>query len=316
MLDNIREWISDNLRYILLGLSGILLLVIAFFAVRLITSFGSGKKEAKETEQVTEQQEDVQTEQSSENKLTKNDAAVLDLMTRYYTARADKDFDALAEMCETFDDTNRSKIEAEDSAIESYSNFMTYSKAGLTDGSYVVYVYFDVKLKDIDTMSPSLHDMYLITNEAGNLIIADYADDAEVESYMQQMRTDSDVQALIADVDKSMEEKMNEDPALKSFIESISSGSGSQNGGSNDEGDTGEDGGTDSASTGTMQATTSVNVRGTASADGTLYGVLTPGMTVTVLENLDSGWSKVQYSTADGTTIEGYVMTQYLGAVQ
>ena len=315
MLDNIREWISDNLRYILLGLSGILLLVIAFFAVRLITSFGSGKKEPKETEQVTEQQADVQTEQSSENKLTKNDAAVLNLMTKYYTARADKDFDALAEMCEMFDDTNRSKIEAEDSAIESYSNFMTYSKAGLTDGSYVVYVYFDVKLKDIDTMSPSLHDMYLITNEEGNLIIADYADDAEIEAYMQQMRTDSDVQALIADVDKSMEEKMDADPALKSFIESISSGSGSQSGENNGGEDSGETGGTD-VSTGTMQATTSVNVRGTASTDGTLYGMLTPGMTVTVLENLDSGWSKIQYTTADGTTIEGYVMTQYLGDAQ
>ena len=37
MLDDFREWLSDNLRYILLGLAVLLILVIGFCVVRLIT---------------------------------------------------------------------------------------------------------------------------------------------------------------------------------------------------------------------------------------------------------------------------------------
>ena len=34
-----------------------------------------------------------------------------------------------------------------------------------------------------------------------------------------------------------------------------------------------------------------------------------------VLENDDTGWSKVRYITSDGTTIEGYVKSEYLAPV-
>lgn len=52
-MDDFREWLSDHLRYILLGLGVILILIIAFFAVRLVTGIGSPKKD-KETELMTE----------------------------------------------------------------------------------------------------------------------------------------------------------------------------------------------------------------------------------------------------------------------
>ena len=39
-MDNFREWLSDNLRYILLGLAVILLLIIAFFAIKLVRGIG------------------------------------------------------------------------------------------------------------------------------------------------------------------------------------------------------------------------------------------------------------------------------------
>ncbi len=34
MLDNFREWLSDNLRYILLGLAILVVLVVLFFGIR------------------------------------------------------------------------------------------------------------------------------------------------------------------------------------------------------------------------------------------------------------------------------------------
>ena len=318
MLDNFREWRSDNLRYIFMGLAGILLVVIAFFAVRLVKGLVSPKKNEPETQQVsTERTTEAEAEKKKTTTLVQDQPEILDLVTRYYTARANKDYDALAAMCEVFDDTARSEIESQDAAIESYSNIMTYSKPGMTDGSYVVYIYFDAKLTGIDTLAPSLRELYLVTDVEGNLMIADKDSNPEQEDYIEQLRADDDVQALIKDVDKKLDDACNSDPALKELIEPSGDSSNTTSGDGTSEGDDTTQGepvvGT---TTGTMQATTEVNVRGTASTDGTLYGVLTTGMTVEVLENTDTGWSKVRYSTADGTTIEGYVMTQYLAEVQ
>nr|WP_288884945.1 hypothetical protein [uncultured Blautia sp.] len=37
MLDNFREWLSDNLRYILLGLAILVVLVVLFFGIKALT---------------------------------------------------------------------------------------------------------------------------------------------------------------------------------------------------------------------------------------------------------------------------------------
>lgn len=322
MLDDFREWISDNLRYILIGVAAILLIVIAVVAVRLIRGAGStDNKKAPETQKITEsvQEKETQAEGSGgtqpvSSNLVKDQPDILELMTNYYTARAQKDYDTMAELCENFDDSTRTEIESRDMAIESYSNIITYSKAGKTDGSYVVYVYFDAKVTGIDTLAPNLRELYLITNSEGKLVIADKDEDSELKAYIESMRTDEDVQALRADVKQKLESAVAQDEDLKNFVESNAAGGDNQNSTGEGSQDNGDDS-AGSASIGTMMVTTGINVRGEPDASSTLYGTLYQGATVDVLENLDSGWSKIRY-TADGTTIEGYVMTQYLQAAQ
>lgn len=319
MLDDFREWVSDNLRYILLVIAAILIIVIAVFAVRLIRGIGSTETKEPETQTVTENKQEAETEgagtvQTASSNLVKDQADILELMTTYYNARAAKDYDAMAELCDSFDDSTRAEVENWDAAIESYTNIMTYSKAGMTEGSYVVYVYFDAKLTGIDTLAPCLREWYLITNAEGKLVISDKDNDAEIKAYVESMRTDDDVQALREDVDKKLEDAKAQDENLKNFLEPGSTGGNTQNGDGDDSGD-GEGGSDGSASLGTMMVTTGVNVRGEPDASSTKYGALYEGATVEVLENLDSGWSRISY-IADGSTIEGYVMTQYLSAVQ
>ena len=64
MLDDIREWISDNLRYILLGVAGLLLILIIVFAVRLI----GGRKKSGESQPKTKVEEtDSQTKKEDDD---------------------------------------------------------------------------------------------------------------------------------------------------------------------------------------------------------------------------------------------------------
>jgi len=318
MLDNIREWISDNLRYILLRLAVILLIIIAFFTIRLVTHIGSGGSKKVNTEQETE----IQTESSASTSdtveaLVKDQEDVLSLATTYWAAVQDLDFDTLETVCgTTFDDDARAAVEAMDVAVESYDDIMTYSKNGLTDGSYVVYVYMEMKLSGIDTEAPTLRQMYMQPDSDGTLLVLPTESyTSAISEYILERQTDSDVQALIADVNNTLSERCAADEDLAKYIESINSGSSSSDSDSDDDSSDGSDdsGSSDSeGSLGTMQTTTGVNVRSEASAESTKLGSLVAGSQVEVLENLDDGWSRITYIDVSGNTVEGYVMTQYL----
>ncbi|MCD7885882.1 MAG: SH3 domain-containing protein [Lachnospiraceae bacterium] len=315
MLDNIREWISDNLRYILLGLAVILLIIIAFFAIRLVTHIGSGSSKNDNTVQETEAQTDS-ADSSSETveALVKDQADVLALAEKYWTAVGDLDFDTLEEICgTTFDETARATVEATDKAVESYDDIITYSKNGVTDGSYVVYVYMEMKLNGIETEAPTLRQMYMQPDSDGTLLVLPSESyTTEITEYILERQTDSDVQALIDDVNNTLSERCAADEDLAKYIESISSDTDSSDTSSGDDSsDDSED--SDSEGTiGTMKTTTGVNVRSEASAESTKLGSLVAGSQVEVLENLDDGWSRITYIDSSGSTIEGYVMTQYL----
>ncbi|MCC8044565.1 MAG: SH3 domain-containing protein [Clostridiales bacterium] len=313
MLDNIREWISDNLRYILLGLAVILLIIIAFFAIRLVTHIGSGSSKNNTTVQETETQtEDADSSNETVEALVKDQEDVLSLAKTYWTAVGDLDFDTLEQICgTTFDETARATVEATDKAVESYDDIITYSKNGVTDGSYVVYVYMEMKLNGIETEAPTLRQMYMQPDSDGTLLVLPSENyTTEITDYILERQTDADVQALINDVNNTLTERCVADEDLAKYIESISSGTDSTDSSSED-GDSA--GGSDSEATlGTMQTTTGVNVRSEASAESTKLGSLVAGSQVEVLENLDDGWSRITYIDSSGSTVEGYVMTQYL----
>lgn len=318
MLDEFREWLSDNLRYILLGLAAVLILVIAFFAFRLIRGIGSPKKAEPVTEAMTEGQTEGQAV-PVENELVKEaaDSQIHQLITKYYTALVAKDYDTLSAISQTFTEEDRAAVERT-SAIEAYNNITTYSKKGLKDNEYIVYVYYDAKLTGIATAAPNFSELYVVTNAEGNPIIGDNDTTQELQDYLALHRTDADVQALVQDVNGLMQAAAAADADLAAYVASKNNPAAPADG-TNGDGAGGDASGTGTgtgggATTGTMQSTTTLNVRGEASQDATLYGVIQPGTQVEVLENLDSGWSKIRY-TVNGTTIEGYVKTEYLGTV-
>ena len=230
----------------------------------------------KETSGETEKETSAASDSTSAP-LTKesSDSAVQTLITQYYTAVASRDYDTLSSIDATFDEAAKAAVEAE-SAIESYDNIVTYTKPGLTDGTYVAYIYFEAKITGIDTPAPSLREMYLVTDTDGNLKIGDKRSSQELVDYLLDCQRDSDVQALVKDVNQKLADAKAQDSALASYVDSIGT-----------DADTADsDTQTSTAQTGTMKVSTGVNVRGEASPDATLYGTLSAGMEVEVLENL------------------------------
>ena len=319
MLDDFREWLSDNLRYILLGLAVLLVLIILFCVVRLATG-GSKKKPDQGNEQTVvsgqesateaQVQEEGSQEQATPAKgtsdLVKDDSAILTVMQSYYNAVADRDVATLSQIVEPWNDEVQER--AFKSNVEKYENISTYSKQGLETGSYVVFVYFEGKLPDIDTTCPSLTRNYLETGDGGSLKVRPIISwDTDILDYVESVSTDDDVQDLIADVKTMCDEAITKEPALAEFVKEI------QKTGSSDEKNAETE--TDSSANASseypkeMEAVTGLNIRQSPSTEANIMGTVLANTNVKVLEDAGDGWVHINYGDP---AIDGYVRLEYL----
>lgn len=299
-----REWLSDNLRYVLLGLAIVLVLIIAVFAVKLAGG-GSGSKgkdaetrnELVETGKETGKETGTEEQTESEEPLTENDAAVLEAVQKYYTAMGSKDMETLENMVESLTDTDKQKIQS--SIISSYNNIAVYSKKGPAEGSYVVFAYYEAKVADVEELVPSVTRLYLKTNEQGELIVADQQADDATKEYIEDVTQDSDVQDLIMEVNDKYQDIISNNDQLREIIQGL------------DEPETeitipdASDAGVEVNQV--VEATDVLNVRSDSREDAEIIGMLDVGDRVTRVRVLDNGWAEIKYGEATG-----YVLNEYL----
>lgn len=302
-MGNFREWISDNLRYILLGLAIILILVVAVFAVKLVSGLGSesGSGKATEAESGTTKQVTSESNASAENQnnqLIKDDPTVLGAVQAYYAAMGSKDMEALRKLVPALTAEEEQNI-TNDDLIESYNNISTYSKKGPVAGSHVVYVMYDCKVANIDTQVPSLVRLYLQTNESNSLYVADFQQDEATKKFIDDMSNEQEVKKLVEDVNKKYQEALNSNESLKNLVDQIGSPVSESTIPNSDEA------GVEVQKV--VAANTECNVRADSSEEADILGVLSEGEKITRVRKLDNGWSEVKYG--GGTA---YVMSEFL----
>ncbi len=304
-MDDIREWISDNLRYILLGVALILVIILAVTGIRAISHLGKGSSSAKnETETETSASTDTIVDSTaSTGTLVQNDADVLTVMTSYYTAKTNKDLETLKKLDPSLDETEE-KANLDSSYVESYSNIKTYSKQGPTEDSCVVYVCYDGKVQNIDTLVPSLAQFYLKKDADGNYVITDPTGDQAAESFIEETKSSTEVQNLLDTVSKQCEDAKNSDPVLKEFMSKYGN---SQDGEAETETEAQSEEPTE------MVANDSCNVRSEPNTDSdeNIIGGLTIGDTVTKLSETDDGWAEIDFYGQNA-----YVKSEFLSSAE
>lgn len=314
-MNNIREWISDNLRYILLGLALILVLAVAVFGIRAISNIANGgsssngsapKQTEAQTAAPTDAPSDVIVETEAEQNtaaqpLTKDDAKVLTTMQAYYNARVNGDTETLRKLDPSMTDLELAKLK--NSYVEGYNNITTYSRPGLTEGSYVAYVCYDGKVRDIDTMVPSLIAFYLMSDESGSLYIVDTEGDAQVEAFLNQSQQTEDVQQLISSVQQNLQSARGSDPALNEFMEEQEKNQ--QGGGSEPESET------EAGESSEVVAIDNCNIRTEPNTDSdeNIIGSLYVGDTATKTGETDDGWTIIDFNGETAYVSSDYVTT-------
>ena len=228
--DRFREWVSDNLRYMLLILAILVVVGLILLVVHLVSS-NSDQEGAGGNAQVTATptpagesgQEDGQQSagEPGQEFAAENNAQVSAVATTYFTALASKDIGTIKEAVDTLPAEDEAQITAEDQ-VESYNDIITYTLDGPTEGTYVAFVSYNCKYKEIDTQLPMLMELYMYTNEEGNLVLAsDVESDTQIAEAMSSALEREEVKALVGNVQASYEQALESDADLKAYVESL-----------------------------------------------------------------------------------------------
>ena len=112
--------------------------------------------------------------------------------------------------------------------IEEYQTIDCYTLAGPEEGSFMVYVYSEVKVKEIDTLVSGLDGFYIRTNDAGKMMITMGEVSEEVEAQLTADREREDVAKLIQDVNRKFAEEVKNDGQLAEYYEELQKADESQ----------------------------------------------------------------------------------------
>jgi uncharacterized protein YgiM (DUF1202 family) len=252
---------------------------------------------------------------------------VNELMAEFYQALATGDTDTIKALRDYNDDTEILQYEKKSEFIDSYDNVVCYTKSGLDENSYFVYVSYEVKVKDIETKAPGLNAFFVYRNDEGKLVIdGDMADD--VTAAFKLVTNQDDVVDLYNRVDVSYNEAIASDEQLDSFMAELpmqiktSVGEAlAQLEAANGESQTATEENTEEAGTTTadsevtknqtvdqqVKTTDTVNVRSSDSQTADKIGKAAVGTELKRTEIKANGWSKVIFEGK-----EAYIKTEYL----
>lgn len=105
--------------------------------------------------------------------------------------------------------------------ISGYSGIECYTKEGPYENTYVVYAYYQMGIKNIETTVPCIDRLYVVRDtKTGNVYIQNDSGE-EIQKYMDKVTKDADVQQLLKDVEKEFEDAKASDTRLKEFFDKL-----------------------------------------------------------------------------------------------
>ena len=105
--------------------------------------------------------------------------------------------------------------------VECYDDVSIYTKLGPYEHSYIVFAYYEMKIKDIDTKVPGLGTLYLEENVKGELSLIRHVKDENVNTLARELMQHQDVQALTSMVKERYAAAFDSDIALREAVQDL-----------------------------------------------------------------------------------------------
>ncbi|MCI8403039.1 MAG: SH3 domain-containing protein [Lachnospiraceae bacterium] len=232
-----------------------------------------------------------------------------ELVGTYFAAMKNNDAEAYSNIV-AGDDMTEEKLRKKGEYIEDYQNISCYTKPGMTDGTYVTYVYYEVKFLNVDTLCPALSQLYICTNEDGTMYINAGPLSSELAGYINTIGNDEQVLDLIHETDRKMEAAMNGDEKLSVFVQKLRELAVYETEPATEEPETDISEMTFEERDENVLTTTTVRVRSTPSTDtdDNVIGRLAAGEKVKRV-GYNGKWSKIIYQGEEAYASSDYLIT-------
>jgi hypothetical protein len=161
----------------------------------------------------SEKGQDTNKEKTTEDKIT-------DLVQMYFKYSAEKNIDGLSSIVTNIDYVNEGQLKVKYESVEEVKNIECHILDGPKEGTYLVYVYSELKLKDIETLAPGLTRLFIITDDDGSLKVF-FGADSEVEEFIKENDETDVVKKLVEKVETRMEEALSQDEDLREFNKAL-----------------------------------------------------------------------------------------------
>lgn len=149
-------------------------------------------------------------------------AEVNDLVEAYMNAKLEGDEKQLKKLVDDTGYLNMSDIARRTERIEEYKVIDCYTLEGPEEGSYMVYVYSEVKVTGIETLATGLDGLYLRPDQDGTLKVCLGEVTKEVQKALSADSGREDVQKLIQEVNEKFVEEVKNDDKLAAYYEELS----------------------------------------------------------------------------------------------
>lgn len=212
-LQDVKEFLAKNGKYLAAGIMFILMIVVA-------ASF-LNKKEDRPAIQYSEDGVEM----------FEVDAypPVMALIKQYYECYAAGDFDTLQTIAMPFSEHELAYMKLLSEYVEGYENLTFYTKSGLDSSSYMVNVYLEMKFVGVDTLAPGLDFFYVRTNEDGSLYIdASYSEynmknndnplDINIHNLIKEHKQHADLITLLSDTTEKFNVALAADANLNTMV--------------------------------------------------------------------------------------------------
>lgn len=312
--NKVKEFIERHYRYFIVGgLFVVLVVVLIVFMVK-------NKDNASESDAAT-----ALAESSIEVPKDKYEVDaypdVNTLLQSYFNAMASGDADTMASLSNTMEDEERIRVQKQAEYYESFSNYVVYTKKGPAENSYFALVTYDILFKGTTTPAPALASVYVCTNDSGALYINKENPTDDEKAYFQALSVQDDVVKLSEDIEVKYNEALESDEALAALMPTIRE---KINQAVKDELAAKQQAEAEAAAAAeaeaqaaalqaaatTVRATDVVNIRASASTEAEALGKASVGDEYTRYEEMDNGWSKIDYNGQ-----EAYIKSEYLEGV-
>ncbi len=290
------------------------LVLIILIIVCVSCSKKDDENEAVSDNAVVSDNNNVSSDTTSEPLTETTDEAILNLVQTYYKALEVGDSATVESVKSEVTEEEKIRLETKAQDIEYIDNIKVYTRPGMTEGTYIVYIYSEMKFVGIETKAPGLATTYVSTREDGSLYIDSIVDE-QVMEYVKQVGSEQTIKDFFNQVATDYTNALEADEQLKNYLESMNQkldDAVAARQQAAQETANAEQPAQEAMSTQvneTVTATTKVNVRASDSENADRIGQVEAGTTLTRYETRDNGWSKIDYNGQ-----EGYIKSEFLQA--